>query len=54
MESSFLDILQLPWPQNPSACYIYMDQLLPVSWVDTNILISQIASETERLESNRI
>lgn len=38
---------QLPWPQNPGAFYICMDQLPPVSQEDANLLISQIASEME-------
>lgn len=47
MESSFLDISTAPMASESECFYIYVDQLLPVSWGDANILTAQTASETE-------
>lgn len=47
MESSSLDISTAPMVSESECFCIYIDQLLPRSWGDANILIAQAASETE-------
>lgn len=46
MESSFLDISTAPMASESECFCICVDQLLPVSWGNANILIAQTASET--------
>lgn len=53
MESSFLDISTAPMASESECFCIYVDQLLPVSWGDANILIAQTALR-QRLEPSSL